>query len=556
MRRHACIILVVAAAVLGGCPGRIGPGPATPPDGPPRAHVEIFFMSQCPYSAKLMDFLPDVIAPMAGSVDLELLAVVGRRDDGEYGAMHGPQELFGNVISLCSVANAPDDLAKAAFMKCMASHIATVPFGWEDCASLASIPVEPVKACTLGEQGEALLASSFERVEELGVEGSPYVFVDGVPHNVPLSKDSLTSAVCCALEPADRPDACPGDPPCYNVEVGLTVITDGRCDECLDSVEETLAMFLLPFPLLEAEILDWADPRSPGLLDGAGTHLLPAFLFHDDVVASAAYPMIEEHVVEAGGYHVIMPEAVGATFDPRLEICENGADDTGNGMVDCDDPDCTERLACRQEMTSRLDLFVMSQCPFGTEAMSAAREVNSHFKGGLDIELHWITTVIDASVFAKKGLPDQCLVFGDSAYCSLHGPEETEENLRQICAQSMYPADAFFTYIGCMTNAETDLPWSECAAAADMEAGDLEACASGAQGHDLLAEDARLGDLLDVSASPTYLWNNSVLESVPFTPAAIAGKACEMNPSMKHCDSVDDLEDEGMPVPPEAKCHE
>ena len=48
----------------------------------------------------------------------------------------------------------------------------------------------------------------------------------------------------------------------------------------------------------------------------------------------------------------------------------------------------------------------------------------------------------------------------------------------------------------------------------------------------------------------------SVLESVPFTPAAIAGKACEQNPSMEHCDSIDNLEEEGMPVPPEAKCHE
>ncbi len=556
MRLHASTLLVVAAGVLSGCPGRGVPGPATPADGPHRARIEVFFMSQCPHSAKLMSFLPDVLAPMAGSTDLVLHAVVDRRDDGEYGAMHGPQELFGNVISLCAAAHAPDDLAKAAFMKCMASHIATMPFGWEDCASHASIPVEPIKACTLGEQGGQLVASSYDRVEELGVEGSPYVFVDGVPHNVPLSRDSLTSAVCCALEPADRPDACPQAPACYNVEVDVTVITDGRCDDCSENVEETLSMFLFPFPLLEAEILDFADPRSPDLLASAGIHLLPAYLFHSNVEDSAAYSMIEEHVIESGGYRVIMPEAVSATFDPRLEICENGADDTGNGLVDCDDPDCKERLACRQEVAARLDLFVMSMCPFGTEAMSAAQEVNTYFKGGLDITLHWITTVVEASRFDKKGLPDQCLVFGDSAYCSLHGPEETEENLRQICAQSMYPVDSFFSYIGCMTNTELDLPWSECAAAADMQTADIESCASGTQGHDLLAEDARLGDLLEVSASPTYMWNNSVIESVSFTPAAIAGKACELNPSLQRCDSVDDLEDEGMPVPPDAKCHE
>jgi len=556
MRLHVVVSLVVVAGILYGCPGRNGSGPRTPEAGPHKAHVEVFFMSQCTYSAQLMQFLPDVITELEGRTELELHAVVDKLDDGEFKAMHGAQELFGNVLSLCGAAHAPDDVARAAFMRCMSASIATVPFGWEDCAELASIPADPVKACTLGDQGKELIAASFGRGEELGVEGSPYVFVDGVPLNVPLSIASLTDAVCCALDPADRPEACPGSPACYNVAVDVTVITDGRCDGCMENVEETLSMFLLPFPLLEAEILDYADPGAGELLASADVHLLPAYLFHGNVKDSAAYSLIEDNVIESGGYHVVLSEAVGATFDPRLEICTNDVDDTGNGLVDCDDPDCKQRLACRQEVEARLDLFIMSMCPFGTEAMNAAQKVNDHFKGELDIELHWIITVLEASKFAKRGLPDQCLTFGESAFCSLHGPEETEEDLRQICAQSIYPADTFFDYIGCMTNPKTELPWSECAIAAGMEVEDIEACATSTEGHDMLAADGVLGDLLEVSASPMYLWNNTVLESVTFTPAAIASKACEMNPSMEHCDTIEALEDEGTPVPPDAKCHE
>jgi hypothetical protein len=556
MRLHASVLLVVAAVILCGCPGRNAAGPRTAEAGPHRAHVEVFFMSQCPYSSQLMQFLPDVIVDMDGKTELELLAVVDKMDDGEFKAMHGSQELFGNVLSLCSTVHAPDDISRAAFMRCMSASITTVPFGWEDCANVASIPVDQVKACTLGTQGEELLAASFDRSEELGVEGSPYVFVDGVPLNVPLSRASLTDAVCCALDPGDRPEACPDSPACYNVPVDVTVITDGRCDGCVENMEETLSMFLLPFPLLEAEIIDYADPGASELLASADAQLLPAYLFHGNVTDSAAYSMIEEHVIESGGYHVIMSEAVGATFDPRQEICTNDIDDTGNGLVDCDDPDCKEKLACRQEVEARLDLFVMSMCPFGTEAMNAAQKVNSHFKGTLDIELHWIITVLDASKFAKMGLPDQCVTFGDRAFCSLHGPEETEEDLHQICAQSMYPADTFFDYIGCMTNTKMELPWSECATAAGMDAGKIESCASSAEGHDMLAEDGRLGDHLEVDASPMYLWNNFVLESVSFTPAAIADKACEMNPTLERCDTIDVLVEEGKPVPPDAKCHE
>ena len=144
MRLRAAILIAIATTALFGCPGRNGAGPADPTDADSRALVEVFFMSQCPYSAKLMQFLPDVIADLEGGAELVAHAVVDRRDDGEYSAMHGAQELFGNVLTLCAAAHAPDDVARAAFLKCISTNIAAVPFGWEDCASLASVPVEPV----------------------------------------------------------------------------------------------------------------------------------------------------------------------------------------------------------------------------------------------------------------------------------------------------------------------------------------------------------------------------------------------------------------------------
>lgn len=556
MRLTAIPGVLLVALISAGCPTRNGTPPVAP-DGPrPQAYMEIFFMSQCPYSAKLMKILPEIMAELDEVVELRLHAVVRRDEGGEFGAMHGSQELFGNLLEICAAAHAPDDLAKANFMACMSAHLATVPFGWEECAGDASIPTDPVKTCALSDEGQDLLAESHALVIEKGVQGSPYVFVDGVPHNVPISSDSLTSAICCAIEPGSRPAACPENPTCFNMVVDVTVVTDERCEDCATLVRETIKMFLMPFPLLEVHQVDYGDEGTPQLMEESKVDLLPAYLFHDNVKESAAYEMIEENVYESGGYVVVFPESVDSVFDPRREICTNSKDDTGNGLVDCVDPDCSENVVCREEIENRLDLFVMSMCPFGNEAVMAARDVYKHLKGELDIELHWIETVVEASRFKKGGLPEVCIEHGDSAYCSLHGKEETEENLRQICAQSLYPTDKFLSYISCRANPAIAMEWTECASASDLDVERIETCAEGDEGHALLAEDAKLTDILGIGASPMYMWNNTFLESVPFTPAAIASKACELNPEMKHCDTIHLLEDEGMPVPPEAKCYE
>jgi len=552
MTRTATLALALA---LAGCPGRGAPPPGEPGEGPSKVLVEVYFMSQCPYSATVMKILPDVAGALHAEAEFDFHAVVKDVEGGEYAALHGPQELFGDLLALCAAESAPDDLATVAFMECFSRNIMTVPFGWEDCAEMASIPVMPVKECTLGQRGQELLASSFASADKRGITRSPVVYVDGVPVNVELSEVTLTDAICCAIEPGLRPAACPGAPECYNMRVDLTVITDARCEECAAIVDETLAVLTLPFPVLEIERLDWSDAAAAPLASDTQIELLPAFLFHDNVKSSAGYDVLVDNSYEAGGYVVVLAEAVDAKFDPEAEICTNGSDDTGDGLADCDDPACKERLPCRPAVPSTLDLFVMSECPFGNEALSASAKAHKHFKGALKLRVHWIATVAEAERFASTGLPEGCVLFGDHAYCSMHGVGEVEEDLRQACVQEIGGTDALLSFAECRTKSLVELEWTECADAAGVDPAKVSACAEGAEGHDLLHEDARVGDLIGADASPSYLWNNSVLESVPFTAAAIAAKACAMNPGMKHCDKIEDLDVESH-VPPEAKCYE
>ena len=49
-------------------------------------------------------------------------------------------------------------------------------------------------------------------------------------------------------------------------------------------------------------------------------------------------------------------------------VCDDGKDDDGDGLIDCDDPDCKNNWLCTPKKEKpEVELFVMSHCPFGTQ---------------------------------------------------------------------------------------------------------------------------------------------------------------------------------------------
>jgi len=53
---------------------------------------------------------------------------------------------------------------------------------------------------------------------------------------------------------------------------------------------------------------------------------------------------------------------------------------TGNGKVDCEDESCQGKKVCRAEEKGKVDLFVMSNCPYGVRTVDAMKEVIENFK--------------------------------------------------------------------------------------------------------------------------------------------------------------------------------
>ena len=210
---------------------------------------------------------------------------------------------------------------------------------------------------------------------------------------------------------------------------------------------------------------------------------------------------------------------VGGAFDPRREICDNAIDDTANGHIDCDDPDCHDSLICRDDEAKQLELFVMSGCPYGVAAENAMKEVLAAFQ---DDDIRFRVRYI-----IKRE-------HNDSDLTSAHGAWELEEDIRQLCAASQAPKRAL-DYIWCRNKNVRDTDgWKRCATTARLDIDALTPCVSGEEGQTLAGAEAKLSASLKITASPTFLANNR-FDFHALSPRAIQQAFCKRNPSLKGC---------------------
>lgn len=259
------------------------------------------------------------------------------------------------------------------------------------------------------------------------------------------------------------------------------------------------------FPTLKFEEYDYKTPEGKKLFNDYGLKVLPSILMTKKVEADANYAKIQNYLSASND---LLNLKLGATFDPTKEICTNNIDDTENGKVDCDDSDCAGSLVCRNEVVNKLDLFVMSQCPYGTKALDAMEEVLENFGDKIDFNIHYIAN-------EKQ----------DGTFQSLHGQPEVDENIRELCAIKHYPENyEYMDYIWCRDKNITSNDWEPCA----KNFSKIKTCFNGDEGKMLLSENSRLAGQLGIGASPTWMVNNKYQFS-GITAEVVKQNLCKYN---------------------------
>ncbi|MDD5769964.1 MAG: hypothetical protein PHE25_03275 [Candidatus Gracilibacteria bacterium] len=202
-------------------------------------------------------------------------------------------------------------------------------------------------------------------------------------------------------------------------DIEIKVIGDKRCSDCqtpliIDSLKK------LPF-LTGATFkeMDFSDEGVKDLIKANDIKALPAFLFNSNNISEPQFVNYLQKT-PSGLYNL----AVGSTFDPFAEICDNGVDDNDDGLADCQDTKCSKNIACSPKVNKPVaDLYIMSYCPYGLQAQKGYLEVMSKLGKVADINIKFVQY-------------------------AMHGEKEITENVIQYCIEKEQK-DKYIDYLNC-----------------------------------------------------------------------------------------------------------
>lgn len=498
------------------------------------ASIDVFIMSQCPYGVDAAKMFTEFNKEMGGQVKINFEYIVSE-ENGKFESLHGENEVKGNIQQLCVKNKYPNKFFD--FLDCQNKDPQNIPQNGDQCAKEVSIDVEAFKKCVDGDEGTQFLRASMEKSKAKSVSGSPTIYIGSEQYMGPRSKDSLKLHLC--KNALKGQSLCKSVPDCYNEmdcgaessdgkialceggkcvfkeakPVDLVVLSDKRCNNriCMQLdqiIEKSLKQACKGIKVTR---YDYNDAEGKKIFADEGLETLPAILFKDNVQDCERYSNFEKYLRPTKAYKML---ALPSDFDP---ICEGEIDTkTNTPKVDCKNPRCKDKLACRPEKANTLDLFVMSMCPYGVNALNSMVEVLKNFNYGIKFNIHFISSPTNENETNPKNLKFQ----------SLHGQPETDENIRELCAQKYYPTKfMFMNYITCRNKSLED-SYETCMNSEKMPK--IKQCFESGEGHKLLLESAKIGNALKMNASPSWLVNNKYQKS-GLTPEQIKTFFCENN---------------------------
>lgn len=200
----------------------------------------------------------------------------------------------------------------------------------------------------------------------------------------------------------------------------------------------------------------------------------------------------------------------------------------------------------------RLDLFVMSLCPYGMEAEQALVPLVAGWGEKVDFHLHFIADEAGGDATAAGSAPvaagqvraerrPGCAAAGGPApgsgaagpFSSLHGQPEVDEDRRQLTVAAHHP-EAFLSYLMCRARGGPGSDWRPCARAVGLDPDAVDLAARGPGGQRLLSENLRTANRLGINLSPTLL-----VDGVEYTgrlePFAVGRTLCARQPDAPLC---------------------
>ena len=159
----------------------------------------------------------------------------------------------------------------------------------------------------------------------------------------------------------------------------------------------------------------------------------------------------------------------------------------------------------RKRRPHTLEIFCMSQCPFTANALDSIIDAKKEGRLPEDIKLdvHYIASLVEP----YKEYGDKPTGF---KFNSLHGQPEIDEDIRQLCIRKYYP-EKFLDYLLLKSKDLKATDWEAPAKQAGIDAEVIKKCTFNQEGRTLLKEDIKKAEEFNISASPTFLYENRII---------------------------------------------
>lgn len=166
----------------------------------------------------------------------------------------------------------------------------------------------------------------------------------------------------------------------------------------------------------------------------------------------------------------------------------------------------------------KLDFFIMSYCPFGVKFVDTAlRPMVADIGESMDWKPYYI---LDQGP--------------DGKLASMHGQQEVDEDMRQICIREKQGMQKWLDYMSCYSpevyakaKSGDAKDWKFCAAKAGLDAGEIQSC-SQKEAPEMAKKDIEMSRMYGANGSPTAVYNCSknIVGAMPYE--SIKSHICDM----------------------------
>ncbi|MBT3393013.1 MAG: hypothetical protein HN833_01105 [Elusimicrobiaceae bacterium] len=323
------------------------------------------------------------------------------------------------------------------------------------------VGLSPIKIKKMVQKnGDSYIKKEYDYLKSKNIKSGSAILVDGSYYNGKRDLTSLMNNINSKLN-KDRRIFISKD----KVKFNMYIVEHHSFAQGKES--QQLTQNLEKYINMPAEVKRMSVKEAKTKFKGIDIDFLPLYIIEkDDTIEALFTPAIERGSVIESGKYIALPKS------------------TREGV-----------FVGKQRKENLLEVFVMSQCPYGVMAENAiiASLNEGTFPEDVKVRIRYIAS--------ENG----------EGFNSLHGKPEWEENVRQLLIQEMYP-EKFYKYLFHRNQDYRTENWKDAAKKAGINPAKIDR--NFEKGKDLLRADIKYSDSYGASASPTLLWEGQLLTNM------------------------------------------